>query len=160
VIAHSLGTVIASNYLYDLEVYPRKRIIAKTVRQAMGKTPLDRGETLASLYTLGSPIAMWSLRYENYGIPVAVPSPKLAKRRRDLETEWVNFYDQDDIIGYPLRSLNDHYRKAVNEDIEVNTGNIFTSWNPASHTEYWTDNDVTVRVAEGLARLWKSANRL
>jgi hypothetical protein len=62
VIAHSLGSVIASNYIYDLQDPGGKGLIAPSVRAKMGNTALERGETLAALYTLGSPIAFWSTR--------------------------------------------------------------------------------------------------
>ncbi|MCK4873391.1 MAG: hypothetical protein KAS72_11755 [Phycisphaerales bacterium] len=161
VIAHSLGTVIASNYFYDLQTDASRGAIPDVVRQAMGDTPIEQGETFSLLYTLGSPLSIWSLRYEDFGRPIDVPSPKLAQHYGNLDraTEWVNFYDRDDVIGYPLKSLNAAYRKAVKRDREINAGNILTSWNPASHLGYWTDNDVTVPIARSLAKLWKAVNR-
>ena len=157
-VAHSLGTIIASNYLYDLQVDPRKRIISKTVREAMGKTPVDRGETLAALYTFGSPLPLWSLRYKDFGTPISVPSPKLGRHHKSLAGEWLNFYDQDDVIGYPLKNINDAYHKAVKADFAANVGGLLSSWNPISHSGYWTDNNVTKPVAASLARVWKSIN--
>jgi hypothetical protein len=158
VIAHSLGTVIASNYIYDLQSYPKKRLISAPVRRAMGRTPLDKGETLAGLYLMGSPLALWSLRYDDFGVPVRVPSPKLRSHYPRVKGEWIHFYDSSDIIGYPLKPINDAYNAQVTADRAVNVGSILTSWNPASHTEYWTDNDVTKPLAEGLARIWLQAN--
>lgn len=160
IIAHSLGTVIASNYIYDLGKHARKKLICRRVRNEMDDTPLERGETLASLYTFGSPIALWSLRYPDFGRPVDVPSPKLAGHHPAVApvAEWINFYDEDDVIGYPLRTLNDAYKKAVKADIQVNAGGLLASWNPLSHNGYWTDNDVTKPIAAGLARLWQRAN--
>jgi hypothetical protein len=76
VIAHSLGSVIASNYLYDLQMDPRRKIISSRTRAMISNTPLERGEPLTLLYTLGSPIAIWSLRYPDFGVPIAVPSPQ------------------------------------------------------------------------------------
>jgi len=158
VIAHSLGTVIASNYLYDLQVYPRKKLISAPVRRAMGKTPLDKGYTLAGLYTMGSPLALWTLRYDDFGMPIKVPSPRLTDIYPKIVGEWLNFYDTSDIIGYPLKEINDVYDQRISQDIAVNVGNIFTSWNPASHTGYWTDDDVTRPIADSLARVWRQAN--
>lgn len=160
VVAHSLGTVIASNYFYDLEMRTRKRLLARKVRDEMDDTPLERGETLTCLYTFGSPIALWSLRYENFGRPIHVPSPKLTKHHPALgaAAEWINFYDDDDVIGYPLRSLNDAYKKAVKEDRRINAGGLLSSWNPLSHNGYWTDNDLTKPIAAGLAKVWQRAN--
>ncbi|RMG94711.1 MAG: hypothetical protein D6705_15470, partial [Deltaproteobacteria bacterium] len=61
--------------------------------------------------------------------------------------KWTNFYDPDDILGFPLRGL-PNYKDAVEEDIPIQTGTVF-----AAHTDYWTDNSFTVPVAERLAAL-------
>lgn len=158
VIAHSLGSVIASNYLYDLQVEPTRKILPDRVRKVMGKTPLERGETLACFYTLGSPIAIWSLRYRDFGLPIEVPSPALAKHHPGLKGEWVNYYDEDDVIGYPLKTLNAAYRRVVKADRQINAGGLLGSWNPASHLGYWTDDDVTKPIAAALARTWRALN--
>jgi len=158
VIAHSLGSVIASNYFYDLQVDPTRKIISGEVRALMGNTPLERGETLTLFYTLGSPIAIWSLRYRDFGVPIRVPSPGLARLHRGLKGEWVNYYDEDDVIGYPLKTLNGAYRRAVKADRGVNAGGLLSAWNPASHLGYWTDNDVTKPIASALARTWRTVN--
>jgi len=158
VIAHSLGTVVASNYLYDLQTAPRKDILPKGVKKEMEKTPLEKGETLALLYTLGSPIALWSLRYTDFGKPVRVPAPGLKKHWPKLSGEWVNFYDEDDVIGYPLKTVNAAYGVAVTRDRAVSVGGVFTGWTPLSHTDYWTEGSVTGPVAKALARTWKKLN--
>ncbi len=157
VIAHSLGSVIASNYFYDLQ-HPKRPLIASRVKKKIGDTPLERGETFTLFYTLGSPIAMWSLRYPNFGVPIEVPSPGLSKHYPDLAGEWVNYYDEDDVIAYPLKTLNEAYRKAIKADREINAGGLLSSWNPVSHLGYWTDNDVTKPIARELARTWRTVN--
>ena len=159
VVSISLGTVIASNYYYDLQNdKPKKRLIPNEVRDQIGNNPLEKGETLALFYTLGSPIALWSLRYENFGTPIDVPSKNLETHHKGVKGEWVNLYDEDDIIGYPLKSLNAEYRKRIKADITTNVGGILTSWNPASHLEYWTDSDVIQTVVKGLVKVWKFVN--
>jgi len=157
VIAHSLGSVIASNYFYDLQ-HPKRPLIAARVKKKIGDTPLERGETLTLFYTLGSPIAIWSLRYPNFGVPIEVPSPGLSKHYPDLAGEWVNYYDEDDVIAYPLKTLNEAYRKVIKADREINAGGLLSSWNPVSHLGYWTDNDVTKPIARELARTWRTVN--
>jgi hypothetical protein len=157
VIAHSLGSVIASNYFYDLQ-HPKRPLIAARVRKKIGNTPLERGETFTLFYTLGSPIAIWSLRYANFGVPIEVPSPNLSKHYPNLAGEWVNYYDEDDVIAYPLKTLNEAYRKVIKADREINAGGLLSSWNPVSHLGYWTDNDVTKPIARELARTWRAVN--
>jgi hypothetical protein len=155
IIAHSLGTVIASNYIYDLQAPPQKKLIPHTVKTTSGGTPLEKGETLALFYTLGSPIAIWSLRYTGFGVPVAVPDPRLIKHHPGIAGEWVNFYDRDDVIGYPLKSLNPLYKQAVKKDVEINAGGFLSSWNPLSHLGYLTDGDALKPMAEGLFGVWE-----
>jgi hypothetical protein len=128
------------------------------VRESMGDTPLERGETLTLLYTLGSPIALWSLRYRDFGKPIQIPSPLLHTHYPQLQGEWVNFYDADDVVGFPLKELNDDYGLVVSADREINVGNIFGSWNPLSHLAYWTDHDVLDPIAKKLVEVWKTVN--
>jgi hypothetical protein len=141
VLSHSLGTVIASNYLYDLQVKRPQGELPDPVVEEMGDTPLERGETLSLLFTLGSPLALWSLRWPDFGRPIRVPG------------RWVNFYDRDDVIGWPLKTLNDAYREAVTEDREVNVGPIWRSWNPASHSCYFLDRSVIDPIARAVYEL-------
>ncbi|MBI4726139.1 hypothetical protein HY768_02755 [candidate division TA06 bacterium] len=158
IIAHSLGTVIASNYIYDLQAAPKKKLIPETVKSVAGATPIEKGETLCLFYTLGSPIAIWSLRYADFGVPVAAPDPRLAKHYPNIAGEWVNFYDRDDVIGYPLKNLNSLYNRAVKQDVEINAGGFLSSWNPLSHLGYLTDGDALKPMAQGLYKAWAGAN--
>lgn len=148
VISHSLGSVLASNYFYDLQT------------KQMEGTPsaLEKGDTLALFYTLGTALPLWSLRYHDFERPLNIPSPKLPKYYAKVKGEWINFYDKDDILGYPLRTINEVYNRAVTEDREVNVGNILTSWNPLCHTSYFTDKDVIDRIVDGLVRTWRQVN--
>lgn len=159
VVSHSLGTVIASNFFYDLQAHSAdKPLIAHKVLERMGSAALTRGETLALFYTLGSPLALWSLRFEQFGKPIRVPSPNLPDHHPHAAGEWVNFYDPADVIGYPLKGLNEHYRAAVNSDRAVRVGGLIGFHNPLSHMGYFEDGDVLGPIADGLANLWKAVN--
>jgi hypothetical protein len=159
VISHSLGTIIASNFFYDLQTHSsEKPLIAQNVLEHLGDTPLACGETLSLFYTMGSPIALWSLRYENFGRPIEVPSRKLRGHYPKLFGEWVNFYDRADVIGYPLKELNADYRREVTSDRRVLAGGPFAFWNPLSHVAYFNDTDVLGPIAEGLAGVWRTIN--
>lgn len=158
IIAHSLGTVISSNYIYDLQIEPYRAIISPIVKEAITDTPIERGETLTLLYTLGSPIALWSLRYDNFGRPIQVPAPQLPHYYPELTGEWVNFYDKDDVVGFPLRTLNDQYAVVVSEDRQVNVGDFPTNITPAAHMGYWTDQDVIGPITTSIRRVWETIN--
>jgi hypothetical protein len=160
IIAHSLGTVITSNYLYDLQNDAGKNLVPVSVKAVMGDTPLEWGETLAFLCTAGSPIALWSLRYHDFGTSIEMPHPHFAEHYPKVLAEWLNFYDKDDVIGYPLKGLNETYAAAVTEDRQVNVGRLLSFWNPTSHSYYLEDRDVILPIADSLARIWKEANAI
>lgn len=174
VIAHSLGSVIASNYFYDLQAESgqhdaeraptggkakRPSLVPEPVRRVMGGTPLERGETLTHFYTLGSPIALWALRYEGFGTPIHVPSPQLDGHHPGLPGEWINFFDRDDLVAYPLRGLGPRYEAAVREDCDVRLRGLLVRWNPLVHPWYWNDSRVMAPIAAALARTWQYVNR-
>lgn len=156
VISHSLGSIVASNYFFDLQ-FKREKIGIRT-KQFMDHTPLENGDTLALFYTMGSPMVLWSLRYPDFGAPISIPSPLLRNYYPNVQGEWLNFYDKDDVLAYPLKSLNDTFQTHVTKDVAVNVGGIFTSWNPFSHSSYNTDDDVIEPIVEGLVRTWKEIN--
>ena len=106
---------------------------------------------------MGSPIALWSLRYSAFGKPVQIPDPRLKRHYKQLPSEWINFYDADDVIGFPLKTLNQAYGEVVTQDREVNVGSLLTSWNPASHLGYWKDKDVLDPIAKNLIEVWRAS---
>ena len=109
VVAHSLGSVIASDHFYDLH---------KGAFEPAA-TPLERGETFTSFYTLGSPIALWMERYGDYSRPVQIPGQVQHGPGDRRGREWINFYDADDVLAFPLKGLSEHYDQAVDEDRSV-----------------------------------------
>ncbi len=133
-LAHSLGSVIVSNYWWDMW------------KKGTAPNPLEGGETLAGLVTFGSPLAVWSLRYEGFGKPIKFPHPKLKTHYPRVTPKWLNYFDEDDILAYPLKDLNNDYKKIVTRDIPISVGGLFSGWNPLSHNGYWTDNDFTKPV--------------
>lgn len=145
IIAHSLGCAIASNYLWDAQQH---------TAWACGDTPLTRGETVASLVTMGCNLPLLSLALPPSELrAVTVPgagAERAFRNKREFRRHagWFNFYDPDDLLGFPLKLMSHSYQDAVRADIAVNTGPIW-----AAHTGYWTDNEVTIRVARRLVWL-------
>ena len=152
VVAHSLGSVIASNYLYDLG---KPELVSDEVRAHMTDGPLERGETFTHFFTMGSPLAIWALHHEGFGCPLTVPSTALSAHHPHLSGGWLNFFDRDDVISYPLRQLNEAYAEAVTEDVGVNVGGLIDRKTPLSHNGYATDEHVVDRMAATLAETWR-----
>ncbi|WP_099159778.1 chemotaxis protein [Virgibacillus ndiopensis] len=157
VVSHSLGSIIASNYFFDMQ-YRQEKLGVRT-KGVVEDTPMEKGETLALFYTMGSPMALWSLRYIDFGSPISIPSPLLNNYHPNLKGEWLNFYDKDDVLSFPLKALNDIFQTHVTEDVAVNAGGLLTSWNPLSHINYSSDNDVIEPIVNGLLRTWNEMNR-
>ena len=141
VLAHSLGGHIMSNYIWDIQH-----------GHADAPTPFQRLETMAGMVTFGCNIPIFTFAYPRDAIKaIARPGARIPQGR-ELTPWWLSFNDRDDPLGMPLRFAGDGY-KALYEAGElreawINTGNIFTSWNPASHNGYWKDADFQRPVAE------------
>ncbi len=147
VIAHSLGTVIISDHFYDLQQGKRS---AEPL-----DNPLVKGETLTLFYTMGSPIALWSISYDEFDQPIEVPAKKMKEHYANIG-EWINFYDKDDIIAYPLEPL---YGSQYVKDYQAAVGGLLTGWNPLSHAKYWTSHSVIKPIVNGLIRTWLEINK-
>jgi hypothetical protein len=155
VISHSLGTVIASNYFYDMQMKPEN--VGFSLKNL---TPLEKGESLGLFYSVGTTLPFWSLRYNKFDRPISIPSPKIEEQFPGYKGEWINFYDRDDVLGYPLKEVSPEYNRAVTEDRKINVGGMLESWNPLAHAAYLTDKDVLEPISSGLVRLWKRINHI
>lgn len=135
ILAHSLGGHMMSNYIYDRQ---------KSAVDA--PNDFERLHTLAGIVTFGCNIPLFTFAYDPI-VPIEFPARQLDGTIK-VKSKWLNFYDPDDVLGYPLKPICPAYDTVVNEDIPINVGGIFTNWNPASHTEYWTDSSFTGPVAK------------
>ncbi len=127
IIAHSLGTVISSDFVYDNQ---KKYGV------------LHEKFVFNNFFTLGSPLALFALQYgiELFKSPIRIESSS---------GQWINIFDLDDPIAYPLRNLNDAYEKAVHLDCQVNTGGF-----GISHTRYFNNKHVQETISAKLAEDW------
>jgi hypothetical protein len=151
VMGHSLGSDILSNYIWDRQ---------RGHGSGYGDTPFEKMQTLAGILTFGCNIPLFTLPHDEI-VSIQFPPAELphnfpagtdpAKLR--AATQWLNFYDPDDVLGYPLKPLSASYARAVTKDLAINVGGILTSWNPLSHNQYWTDDSFTKPVAAMLAGL-------
>lgn len=130
-IAHSLGSVIA----YDV-----------AARLAGEYSELVSGLALSHFFTLGSPLALFSLlAYRNPG-ETHYSERGVLLDRPDESGVWLNFYDQQDVASFlmekvypPLPQVRGrHY---TIEDIRVQTGTFH------AHTNYWANPEVARRIA-------------
>ncbi|MHA1537749.1 MAG: hypothetical protein ACTSUD_09345 [Alphaproteobacteria bacterium] len=146
-IAQSLGCQVLSNYIWDA---------MREERPTYGIWQHDHDDledddikfrqlrTLRIFVTTGCNIPIFI-----GGLPRVQRTPI---KRPHPDFIWENYYDQDDALGWPLQPLSNGYDDLV-KDIEVNVGGFLSSWNPLSHTKYWTDKDVQKPLAKHLRSL-------
>lgn len=138
ILAHSMGGHILSNYIWD----------AQKARDT-AVSPFERMDWLSGLVTFGCNLPLFTFAYSQVD-PIQFPPQRLRKDLKE-KSKWLNFYDPDDILGYPLKPISEGYAEVVTRDIAINAGGIFSSWNPLSHNGYWTDDDFTKPVTSLIA---------
>jgi len=151
VVTHSLGSVIASDLFYDVK--KKGQSWPSEVR-------------LANFITLGSPLALYALRY-GFEKPTATTTLKPFSSpitTDDPDGLWINIFDPQDILGYPLKPLNKAYEAAVFVDKEINAGEWWKFWqwpqqiSPLSHLLYWEDETVAEIIGRKAALDWLREN--
>lgn len=130
VLAHSLGSIIITNYFWD-ETQGKDA--------GIGQNSFEKLETLTSLITYGAPIPIFLPPVSKITC-IQFPSPQLPERLKSVAS-WLNIYDRDDIVAYPLNTLWDEAQGTHIEDVEINVGNPIVSWNFLSHLAYNDDKD-------------------
>lgn len=164
ILAQSLGGQVASCYFWDANLKTArgkeptvgiwKNIeeaaseIAPTRRLTNDEIDFLRGSTFRTFITTGCNIPIFVAAHAKEDILPIYPNNNF---------KWHNYYDKDDILGWPLSDLSDEYKSIV-VDHQINaTGGIMgwllKSWNPMSHTQYWLDEDLLTPLEQTLRPL-------
>lgn len=146
VIGHSFGTALMSDYIWD-----RQQLSKKNLPDMLADNDFERLDTLCGLFTFGSNIPFFTLGYHPLQ-SIQFPPANLSEELKS-KAKWYNFYDVDDVLGYPLKNLSESYNQNVSDDIEVNVGNWLQSWNPLCHFGYWKDEDCLNSIAEFVSHI-------
>jgi len=142
VMAHSMGSVIMSNYIYDRQ--------KKYQLEKYGETKFEQMDTLAGFITFGSPIPLFALACDPI-IAIKFPPKALPDYLRG-KAAWLNFWCWADVLAWPLRKdLGESYRASVTKDIKIRVG-----WTPLCHRSYWTNDEFTTAVARHISEILKA----
>jgi len=147
IIAQSLGCQVISSYLWDAQ--HSSGIWAPQHATAFGTKTLHRDtflklSTTRYLLTTGCNIPLIVSGLEKV-VPIDRPNEHF---------RWLNFYDQDDVLGWPLKDLYSYKSSSARpEDVVVKVGNLLTSWNPLSHSTYWTSPSFIQPASRLIAQL-------
>lgn len=152
ILAQSLGCQVMSSYIWDAQQSVANVGVWSVKRNdgVVHGSPRDnfrRMKSLQRLYTTGCNIPIF---VAGHSIISAINPPTLSFK-------WHNFFDEDDVLGWPLKPLSPSYDQLV-EDISINAGvgiigTIVNSWNPFSHTQYWTENKVINDISSAIKQL-------
>ncbi|MFL6672590.1 MAG: hypothetical protein ACJ8LG_04765 [Massilia sp.] len=167
-LSHSLGCQVLSSYIYDAQrargILPGGLPLAgiwnnidawSREEPGLGRllTPEEKrfigAGTCMAWMTTGCNIPVFVAAHKQMHIkPIARPTPNF---------RWLNIYDPDDALGWPLRPLSSEYAELV-EDRAINAGHgminwLLKSWNPLSHRNYWDDDEVLDPLANMLRLL-------
>lgn len=162
-LSHSLGCQVLSSYIYDAQKARSGLPVAVGVwrdidhwsRTLQGRALTESEKsflacgTALGWITTGCNIPIFVAAHKEMTIiPISAPRPSF---------RWLNLYDPDDVLGWPLQPLSEGYRVLV-EDRAINAGHgvmdwIVRSWNPLSHSCYWDDDAVLTPLAAMLTQL-------
>ncbi len=141
VVAHSLGCEQVSNYIWD--AMNNKRLFSSSETGTPAQKKFRRLSTCKLFVTTGCNIPIFR---------AGLDQPKLFKRPNG-RFKWVNYFDDHDVLAYPMREMSDAFDVSWIKDSNVRVGGVLTSWNPASHGQYWTDRDVVKPISKEIIRL-------
>ena len=133
ILAASMGVHVLSTYIWD----------ADNGNGIFEDNPARANQNLRNLdylATIGCNVPLFVS-----GLP---ETQIVAFNKRNDHFIWDNFYDRDDILGWPLKQLSESYNALVS-DHEINTG-IYIG----SHVKYWDDNDFTKPFSEKLIQFY------
>jgi len=135
VVAHSMGAIAISDYIYDLQ-NPKR-----------GDIPLIEIKNLKSIITFGCNIPLFEMGHEK---TVSISRPESDANEKDFF--WTNFYSPFDVLGYRIERYYTEKPDFPIKDIKVFAGGVFTKWNLISHIGYWTHNEVHKVISKAIEK--------
>ncbi|NND64583.1 MAG: hypothetical protein HKM24_01345 [Gammaproteobacteria bacterium] len=143
-IAHSLGGQVASNFIWDAQrTRVKYGVFRNDLPRVIGKRSVHdqflRLKTMTHFFTSGCNIPLFIA-----GLPKRSIKP-IATNDRGWQFRWQNYYDPDDVLGWPLKPICPSYAKAIAVDKAISAGGHpaawLSAWTPLSHNAYWEDKD-------------------
>jgi len=163
IFGHSMGSIIAHDFLFHL--FREKEIRGwenkvKILRRDLVQTQAARdgsvGESrlrVRRLFTFGSPISLSIFRTQKL-IDIINSNQKIGVKELGFQPDqelgfprWVNYWDKDDVISYPLAFLYETFGETkVVEDKNVDVSDLVSS----AHGKYFESEE----MAKDMASVW------
>ena len=155
-LTHSFGLQIMHDYINDCQTgrfsYQRQR-------------PFLRLETLVSIQSFGASLPLFGLAQPNpqcFRFPDAYIGKFFNRPLNDQQlrtiAQWHNYYDANDTLGYPIKSLSESYAHSVHQDhaiaLETTVKYLVQSWmRIMPHFRYWTSAALAEKIAGQIAQI-------
>lgn len=133
VVAHSLGCKVVFDYICDAQA-------GQGIWE--GKQPPNEFQKLANLRVLIT--TGCNLPFFESAMPEA--EQKFFRVNKDFQ--WINFYDRDDLLGWPLRPLGGRFKEIVQDQERNRIGSTLTS-----HVKYWGHDELNEEIARKILEL-------
>ena len=161
-VAQSMGAHVISSYIWDAhDAWYRGKKNGPTSGIWKGVPPRAsdledqflRCRTLKALFTTGTNIPVFLS---------AIPKKKIKSiSAPSSDFVWYNYFDKDDMLGWPLSVLSKDYEKLASDEIlfdrEINVGGLLRGWSPLSNTQYWSDRRIGKEIANSIFMHWPTA---
>ena len=150
VIAHGFGSVLAVDFFAELQA-GLGHDDGRGDDDSDGPTALERGQTLAFLCTLGSPLPLTV--GGRASTPLQVPASPVLVKWPHLRGGWTNFYHRGDCLGCPLVTV----QPAVSHEFECrrrHKGDL-----PIQSTYFVDLVDCVGPIAQSMSHIWQDTNR-
>lgn len=149
ILAHSLGGHVISNYIYDMQ------------KKKLTSPDMNNMNTIANLVTFGCNIPIFTFGWSFDDISAIKDPGRALASHLHQKTWWKNYYDRDDVLGYPLAQTGKGYAKLESskqlEDKAIDAGWFVASSTIFSHSMYWGDVDLVEPVTALMKKLVKAA---
>lgn len=132
VVAGSLGAHVLSTYIWDADH-------SRGIFENIAANSNNNLRNLSLLATIGCNIPLFVSGLSEDKI--------FAIDKRNSEFVWDNYYDKDDVLGWPLRQLSNSYKDLVT-DYQIHTG-----FYVGSHVKYWGSKNFTKPFTKKLVNL-------
>ena len=136
VVAHSLGCKVIFDYLCDAQ---------------SGQGIWQGGPPPSAFQQLGN---LRLLITTGCNLPLFESSGPAAEQRFFRVSkgfQWINFYDRDDLLGWPLRPLGGRFADLIQDRERNHIGSMLTS-----HAKYWRDEKLNEEIARTILELARS----
>ena len=149
-VGHSAGAVIAHDFLYRLFGWGAQPLFGLTLNKTRRLARRKRLR-IRRFYTLGAPVAPFIFRSQSLIEKILRRerfNPAVVGLGRDDglgNPRWVNFWDDDDLVAYPVAFL---YEKVDGERVVVDRCVDLREKFPAVHSAYWRSSEIADCVAE------------